>query len=55
MESIQDYQIVSATTPEDLEKEIKDEIINGWIPIGGVAVAIETTEMLVFFQALVKP
>jgi sensor c-di-GMP phosphodiesterase-like protein len=45
-----DYKIVSSTDSDKLSSEVKENMVNDWIPHGGLCV----TSTGVFFQAMVK-
>ncbi len=59
MRNIIDYKVVSTKGTAELEAEIKNQLQNGWQPLGGVssttAVSNKTgTGVILFTQALVK-
>jgi hypothetical protein len=45
-----DYKIVSSTDSDKLSSEVKENMVNDWMPHGGLCV----TSTGVFFQAMVK-
>lgn len=55
---ITDYKIISEDTANDLEKQVKELIKNGWMPIGGVNTSIFTDnnkmEHSTISQAMIK-
>jgi hypothetical protein len=48
------YQIASATSLEELVKEINSALAKGWKPIGGVAVVVDADGTTRFLQAVVN-
>lgn len=46
------YEIVTATTVQDLTAKVNDYISDGWQPVGGVCVMEEGVPA--FYQAMVK-
>jgi hypothetical protein len=51
---IEDYQIVSGLTKNKLEELVRQQIKDGWEPIGGVAIAAEVGDFCEFWQAMIK-
>lgn len=37
------YKIITKPTATELEREVNSNIRNGWVPIGGVSVAVNST------------
>ena len=44
-----------ALSPDELTDSVNDEISNGWIPLGGVAVGKDDMGLFTLIQAVVKP
>jgi len=54
---IKDYKIVSAGDTQMLEKAVKKEMIQGWIPAGGLCVAMVQSKngvLPTFMQSMKK-
>ena len=51
---IQDYKIVNAADPTLLTSLVTDSLRLGWVPLGGVNVAISGTGGFWYSQAMVK-
>jgi hypothetical protein len=48
------YQIASATSLDELIKEINTALAKGWKPIGGVAVVVDSHGTARFLQAVIS-
>jgi hypothetical protein len=48
-----DYTVLRGNTREDLVREVKTAIANGWKPLGGIAIIHDQkTNWVIFFQAM---
>lgn len=54
MNEIKDYRIETSNNPSDLRTTINSYINDGWVPFGGVSVAIYENRDKIFAQAMVK-
>lgn len=54
MNEIKEYRIETSDNPSDLQRLIKCYINDGWLPFGGVGVAIYENRDKIFAQAMVK-
>lgn len=48
------YFVEEGTTKHDLRKSVERWMSNGWVLVGGVAVALGPNGKFVYFQALAK-
>ena len=50
-----EYKLVKAYNQMDIENHVNENIKEGWIPIGGVAVYLNSSHNVeIFYQAMVK-
>jgi hypothetical protein len=57
MNSASDYQIISTLATNILEQKVREEIGKGWIPLGGLAIAMVPKGKkadAIFSQAMIR-
>lgn len=54
---INEYVVVTADTPQELESIVRERMSQGWQPMGGVSVALSESDdfrYVVYAQAMIK-
>ena len=51
---ISDYKVVTKSNEDDLTEVVRDLILKGWQPQGGVAIKVVTGSNYSFSQAMVR-
>lgn len=54
---IDNYVVLTALTPGDLEASVRDKMAQGWQPMGGVAVGLSESDdsrYVVYAQAMIR-